>query len=331
MADLDGESPFRPAKKGPILTRAIPVSRRLRRYRLTEGRRDLVAGLTVAALALPSGMAYAEVAGLSPVQGLYALLLPSLAYALLGSSRTVIVGPEGALAALVAAAILPLAVAGSPSAASMAATLGLMVAGLFLLARLARLSWIADYLSRPVLIGYIHGVVGILIIGQLGKMLGLDIDETEPIPQVVEVLRELGEASLTTVAVAACALAVLLVLRARSPRFPGALAVVVGAIAISALFDLQADGVAVVGDVPAGLPEISLPSTSLDDVAELLPAAIGLFLVTLADGILTARAFAGRRGEDVDAGQELLALGAANAASGISQGMPVGRAGHAPR
>ena len=327
MADLDGESPFRPAKKGPILARAIPVSRRLRRYRLTAGRRDLVAGLTVAALALPSGMAYAEVAGLSPVQGLYALLLPSVAYALLGSSRTVIVGPEGALAALVAAAILPLAAAGSPSAASMAATLGLMVAGLFLLARLARVSWIADYLSRPVLIGYIHGVVGVLIIGQLGKMLGLDIDETEPIEQLVEVVRELGETSLTTVAVAACALAVLLVLRARSPRFPAALVVVVGAIAISALLDLQAEGVAVVGDVPAGLPEISLPSTSLDDVAELLPAAIGLFLVTLADGILTARAFAGRRGEDVDAGQELLALGAANAASGISQGMPVGASG----
>ena len=135
-----------------------------------------------------------------------------------------IVGPEGALAALVAAAILPLAAAGSPSAASMAATLGLMVAGLFLLARLARLSWIADYLSRPVLIGYIHGVVGVLIIGQLGKMLGLDIDATEPIAQLVEVVRELGETSLTTLAVAACALAVLLVLRARSPRFPGALA-----------------------------------------------------------------------------------------------------------
>ena len=324
MPDLDGESPFRRADKGGLLTRTIPVSRGLRRYRLDSGRRDLIAGLTVAALALPSGMAYAEVAGLSPVQGLYALLLPSVAYMLLGSSRTVIVGPEGALAALVAAAILPLAAAGSPPAASMAAMLGLMVGGLFLLARLARLSWIADYLSRPVLIGYIHGVVGVLIIGQVGKMLGLDIDATEPVDQLVEVVRELGETNAATVAVGACALATLLGLRARSPRFPGALVVVVAAIALSALFDFSAKGIAVVGDVPAGLPEISLPSGSFSDFAQLLPGAVGLFFVALADGILTARAFAGRRGEAVDAGQELLALGAANAAAGLSQGMPVG-------
>ena len=324
MADLDGESPFRRADKERLLTRAIPVSRRLKQYRLDSGRRDLIAGLTVAALALPSGMAYAEVAGLSPVQGLYALLLPSVAYMLLGSSRTVIVGPEGALAALVAAAILPLVAAGSPSPATMAATLGLMVGGLFLLAHLARLSWIADYLSRPVLVGYIHGVVGVLIIGQVGKMLGLNIDATEPIEQLVEVVRELNEASLATVAVGASALAALLGFRARSPRFPGALVVVVAAIALSALFNFEASGIAVVGDVPAGLPEISLPSVSLGDFSELLPGAIGLFLVALADGILTARAFAGRRGEDVDARQELLALGAANAAAGVSQGMPVG-------
>jgi len=151
------ESPFNPAAEEPLLARAVPVSKRLARYRANSGRRDLVAGLTVAAVALPSGMAYAEVAGISPVNGLYALLLPSVAYALLGSSRQVIVGPEGALAALIAAAVLPLAAGGSPNAAALAATLGLMVGALFILARLARLSWIADYLSRPVLVGYIHG------------------------------------------------------------------------------------------------------------------------------------------------------------------------------
>jgi high affinity sulfate transporter 1 len=305
----------------------MPVSKRLARYRANSGRRDLVAGLTVAAVALPSGMAYAEVAGLSPVHGLYALLLPSVAYALFGSSRQVIVGPEGSLAALVAAAVLPLAAVGSPDASALAATLGLMVGALFILARLARLSWIADYLSRPVLVGYIHGVAGVLIIGQLGKLLGLDIDALDPIPQLVEVFSELGETSITTLAVGATSLGVLLTLRVTSPRFPGALVVVVAGIAISSVLGLAAHGVAAVGEVPAGLPAISPPSSSFDDAAQLLPAAIGLFLVAMADGILTARAYAGKRGEPVDASQELVALGTANAVAGFSQGMPVGVSG----
>jgi sulfate permease, SulP family len=320
-------SPFRPSPRKRLLERALPLSARLPGYRAPEAGRDLLAGLTVAALALPSGMAFAEVAGLSPVQGLYALLLPSVAYALLGSSRQVIVGPEGSLAALLAAAVLPLAAAGSPEAASMAATLALMVGALFLLARVARLSWIADYLSRPVLVGYIHGVAGVLIVGQLGKLLGLDIEALDPVPQLIEVGREIGEASLTTIAVSVAAMAVLFSLRAWAPRFPAALVVVVAGIAVSASLDLQSHGLATVGEVPAGLPAISAPTTSFSDAAQLLPAAIGLFLVALADGILTARAFAGRRGEEVDASQEMAALGIANAAGGISQGMPIGVSG----
>lgn len=324
MAAQDRESPFAPAAEDSWLARIVPVSKRLKVYRPRAAGGDLLAGLTVAALALPAGMAYAEVAGLSPVNGLYALLLPSVAYAFLGSSRQVIVGPEGSIAALAAVAILPLAAAGSAAAANIAALLGLMVGGLFLVAWLARLAWIADYLSRPVLIGYIHGVVGVLIIGQLGKMLGLDVTASEPIPQLLEVAKELGDTNLATLAVSVCALVVLAILRRLSPRFPAALVVVVAGIALSSLLDLAADGVAVVGAVPSGLPELSLPSTSLDQVADLAPAAFGLFLVTLADGILTARMFAGRRGERVDASQELIALGASNAAAGVSYGMPVG-------
>ena len=134
-------SPFRPAKPERLLTRAIPLSGQLARYRVPSARRDLVAGVTVAALALPSAMAYAEVAGLSPVNGLYALLLPAVAYVLLGSSRQLIVGPEGSISTLVAVAILPLAVAGSPGAAELAAILGLLVAGCFALAWVFRLGW----------------------------------------------------------------------------------------------------------------------------------------------------------------------------------------------
>jgi len=320
-------SPFAPAAEDPLVERAVPVSKRLGDYKPKSGRADLIAGLTVAAVALPSGMAYAEVAGLEPVRGLYALLIPSVAYALLGSSRQVIVGPEGSLAALIAAAVLPLAAAASPGTAGLAATLCLMVGALFILARVVRLAWIADYLSRPVLVGYIHGVAAVLIIGQLGKLLGVDVEELDPIPQLAEVFRELPDASTATMVVSGVALTALLALRAVSPRFPAALVVVVAAIVASAALDLADDGVAVVGAVPAGLPDISLPGTSFGDITTLIPAAIGLFLVTLADGILTARAYAGKRNESIDASQELVALGVANATAGISQGMPVGVSG----
>ena len=174
-------SPFRPAEPEPLLTRAIPVSGQLPRYRVPNARRDLLAGVTVAALALPSAMAYAEVAGLSPVNGLYALLLPTVAYVLLGSSRQLIVGPEGSISTLVGVAVLPLAAAGSSDAAELAAMLALLVAACFALAWVLRLGWIADYFSRPVLVGYIHGVAVVLIIGQLGKLLGLSIDAREPL------------------------------------------------------------------------------------------------------------------------------------------------------
>jgi SulP family sulfate permease len=180
--DADHTSPFRPAARKPVLHRVVPVSQELPGYRGGTLRRDLLAGITVAALALPSAMAYAELAGLSPVAGLYALLLPTVAYTLLGSCRQLIVGPEGSVAALVATALVPLA-AGDPARyASLAAMLALLVGGAFLLARVVRLGWIADYLSRAVLIGYIHGVAVVLVCGQLGKLLGLDIDAQDPCP-----------------------------------------------------------------------------------------------------------------------------------------------------
>lgn len=272
-------------------------------------------------------MAYAELAGLPPVAGLYALLLPTAAYALLGSSRQLIVGPEGALSAMVAASVLSLAASGSPEAAHLGAVLGLLVGALFVLARIVRLGWVADYFSRAVLVGYIHGIAVLLIVAQLGKLLGVEVSALDPVPQLVEVVRELGDVSLTTVAVSVCALAVLLPLRFLAPRVPGALIVVVAGIAASSWLDLSAEGVATVGDVPAGLPDLGLPSVSLSEVGNLLPAALGIFLVALADGLLTARSFAGKNDQQVDAPQELLALGAANVAAGFSQGMPVGASG----
>ena len=320
-------APFQAAQPDPLLTRMIPVSGQLPGYRAPSARRDLIAGVTVAALALPSAMAYSEVAGLSPVNGLYALLLPTVAYVLLGSSRQLIVGPEGSISTLVAVAVLPLAVAGSPAAAELAAALALLVALCFGLAWVLRLGWVADYFSRPVLIGYIHGVAVILVIGQLGKLFGLSIDATDPLEQLEEVVRELDGVSGLTVALAAVALVTLFSLRAVIPKLPAALLVVVAAIAVSWALDLQAHGVAVVGVIPAGLPSVEVPTPAWQDVIHLLPAAVGIFLVSFADEILTARSFAGKHNQHVRARQELLAMGTANAAAGLTQGFSVGASG----
>ncbi len=325
--EYDERSPFRPAKKDPLLTRMIPVSGQVRRYRMPSARRDLVAGVTVAALAMPSAMAFAEVAGLPPVTGLYALLLPTVAYALLGSSRQLVIGPEGSIATLIAAAVLPLAAAGSAEAAELAAMLALLVAVCFAIAWLLRLGWIADYFSRPVLLGYIHGVAVVLVIGQLGKIFGLSIEATDPLPQLGEVLRELDSASGLSVAIAAASLAVLFVLRRFMPGLPAALVVVLASILLSWALDLQAHGVAVLGPVPAGLPSLTMPTVAWQDVVSLAPAAVGIFLVCFADAILLARSFAGKHNQQVRASQELLALGAANAAAGFSQGFSVGASG----
>jgi len=321
------DAPPPPKARVPLLQRAFPVLRGLKEYSKRAFRVDAVAGITVAALALPSGMAYAQLAGLSPVAGLYALLLPALAYALLGSSRQLIVGPEGAIAVLVATAVAPLAGSDPAKFAALAAMLAILVGVIACVARIVRLGWISDYFSRSVLVGYIHGVAIVLIIGQLGKLLGLSISAEDPLPQLVEIMRELGDAHGLTVLVSVVSLGALLVLRWKFPRVPGALIVVIGGIVVSAAVGLADQGVKVVGEIQGGLPHFAWPDVSRDDVVALLPAALGIFAVGYADAILTARSFAGRHNESVDANQELLALGAANAAAGVTQAFPVGASG----
>jgi hypothetical protein len=322
-----GASPFQPAARRPVLHRLVPVSEQLPDYHGGTLRRDLLAGVTVAALALPAAMAYAELAGLSPVAGLYALLLPTVAYTLFGSSRQLVVGPEGSIAALVAAALVPLAADDPERYASLAALLAVLVGAVFLVARLIRLGWVADYFSRAVLIGYIHGVAVVLIIGQLGKLLGLDIDAQDPLAQLAEVVGELGQLSGITLAVGVACLASLVLLRWRAPKLPGPLLVVIAAIAASAAIGLAEEGVAVVGEIPAGLPGIQLPGLDRTDVLALLPAALGIFFVSFSDEILTARSFAGKRGQHVRADQELTAMAGASLAAGLTQAFPVGASG----
>ena len=323
-----GEQPaFRPAREDPLLVRALPVAGDLPRYRAPSAGRDLLAGVTVAALGIPSAMAYGELAGLSPINGFYALLLPAIAYVLLGSSRALVVGPEGSVSTIVAASVLPLAAAGSDKAVELAAMLALLVGACFFLARLLRLGWLADYFSRPVLIGYIHGVAIVLVITQLGKLLGLSIDARDPLDRLAENARELDAASGATIALSAVTLTLLLLVRFFVPRVPGSLFVVIGAMGVSWALDFQSHGIAVVGSIPSGLPHPTIPTPALSDVAQLAPAALGVFLVSFADEILTARSFAGRRKETVRASQELVAMGAANAAAAFTQAFSVGAAG----
>ena len=319
-------SPFGRPPRTPILARTFPVSQQVdaKDYPRRKLRPDVIAGITVAAMSIPAGMAYASLAGVSPVAGLYALLLPALAYAFLGSSRQLIVGPEGAIAALVATTVAPFAVKQTPDYVNLVALLALIVGVIYFAAYLLRLGWIADYFSRAVLVGYIHGVVVVLIVGQLGKIFGVPIEQQHPPAQVREFLSELDQISWATFAVAAVSIAVLLAIKYGVPKVPGALVVLVGGIVASAAFHLASHGVRVVGDIPAGLPHLRLPDVGWGDVKSLLPGALGIFVVGFADGVLNGRAFAGRHNQRIDANQELLALGAANAGAGVTQAFPIG-------
>jgi sulfate permease, SulP family len=322
-----GRSAFASESRPPITTRYIPFARSLSTYSSTRLRTDVIAGVTVAALALPSAMAFAELAGAPVSAGLYALLLPVLAYAIFGSAPRVVVGPEGTIALLVATAIAPLAASGSAEYAALAAMLALLVGAVFFAARLVRLGWIADYFSQAVLVGYIGGVAVVLILGQIGKLVGLSSDEDGAIRETLDIARRLGDANGATVLVAAVSILLLVVAARINKRIPGALVLVMLGIAASWAMDLASEGVAVTGPVPSGLPSLSVPDVSRSDMGTLVAAAFAIFLVAFSDSILTARSFAARHHEVVDANQELLAFGVAQMASGVTQGIPVGTSG----
>jgi high affinity sulfate transporter 1 len=322
-----GRPPFASATKPPWTSRYLPLVDSMKEYSRDKLRRDDLAGVTVAALALPSSMAFAELAGLPVTAGLYALLLPVLAYALLGTGLRVVVGPEGAVALLVASALAPLAATGSAEYATLAAALAIAVGAVFLVARLVRLGWIADYFSQSVLVGYLTGVAILMMLGQVEKLTGLSSSYDGAVRATIDNAGHLGEASLTTVAVAACAFAVLFLFGHFLPRWPGALVVVVVGILASWLLDLEAHGVSVTGSIPAGLPSFARPEVSGSDWLSLALPAVAIFLVSFSDSILTSRSFAARHGETIDADQELLSFSAASVASGFTHGMPIGTSG----
>ncbi|MFZ0325172.1 MAG: SulP family inorganic anion transporter [Actinomycetes bacterium] len=322
-----GHNAFSSTSKPPPVQHYLPFTATLEGYGRSRLQTDVVAGLTVAALALPASMAYAQLAGLPITAGLYSLLLPVVAYALLGSTRWLVVGPEGTIALLIASGLAPLAVAGSSEYTTLAATLAVLVGVVFVAARWLHLGWIADYFSQAVLVGYISGVAIVIILSQFGKLFGLSSDQSNAVLALVDMVSQLGHANPATVAVALVSLVLLFVLGRWLPRFPAALVVVVLGIVASWALDLAAHGVAITGTVPSGLPSFALPRVDGGQVAQLIGLALSIFLVSYSNSILTARSFAAQRHESVDADQELLALGVGNLAAGLTQGMPINASG----
>ncbi|MFG3054677.1 SulP family inorganic anion transporter [Kitasatospora sp. NPDC048239] len=301
---------------------SLPGLAVLRRYRRAWLRGDLLAGGTVAAYLVPQVMAYASVAGLPPVAGLWAILPALGVYAFLGSSRLLSVGPESTTALMTATVVGPLAGGDPERYAVLAATLAVVVGVLFALAWLARLGFVADLLSQPVLIGYLAGVALIMMVDQLSKLTGVEVEGEGFGPQLRYFVRHLSDADSATVVFSAAALLFLFALDRFLPRLPGPLLAVVVGTAVVAVFGLQDHGIAVIGEIPAGLPSPSLPD--LSEVHRLLLPALGVLLVGYTDVILTARAFESRdEGEQLDANQELLALGGANLGAGLLHGFPV--------
>ena len=309
------------------VSRQLPNLGQLRHYRRSWLRYDVLAGVTVAAYLIPQVMAYAETAGLPPVVGLWATVGPLLVYAVLGSSRQLSIGPESTTALMTAAAVGPIALGDPARYAALAATLSMVVGALCMLGWAGRLGFLADLLSRPVLVGYMAGIAAIMVASQLGNLTGIEVDGDSFATDLAYVAGHLDEVHGPTLVLAASVLAFLLVGNHLLPRAPIPLVGTLLAATAVAVLDLESRGIAVVGEIPAGLPTPTLPSISAGDLGSLLLPAVGVAIVAYSDNVLTGRTFAARNGYPIDGNQEFLALGASNVASGVIQGFPVSSSG----
>jgi high affinity sulfate transporter 1 len=305
--------------------RHVPGLSLLRHYNRSWIRPDIVAGLILAAILVPQGMAYAELAGLPAVTGLYTTVACLVGYAIMGPSRILVLGPDSAVSPLILAAILPL-LAGSndpATAIALAGILALMVGAIEIGLGLAKLGFVADLLSKEVQVGYMNGLGITIIVGQLPKLCGFSTDAEGFVNQVKAFASNIDETNRTTLLVGVAALVLLLVLPRVSKKLPAILVVIVGSTLVSAVFDLSADGVKTVGALPQGFPSPALPWTKLSDVGPLLIAAVGITIVSLTDTIATSTSFAARRGDEVSPDQEMIGVGTSNLAAGLFQGFAV--------
>jgi high affinity sulfate transporter 1 len=319
-----GAPPSGPPPRG--VARWLPGVTTLRAYDRAWLPNDLVAGLVLTAVLIPVGMGYAEAAGLPPVNGLYATIVPLTAYALFGPSRILVLGPDSSLAAIIAAAVLPLA-GGDPAAVPPLAALLAVLTGLFcLLGGLGGLGFVTDLLSKPVRYGYLNGIALTVLVGQLPKLTGFSVDANGLLGEVRGLVQGImaGQTNGVALTIGVACLVVILGCKRWAPQLPGVLLAVVGATVVSAWFDLAARaGLAVVGPLPAGLPSFQLPPLSPGTVGALVPGALAITLVSFADTSVLSRSFALRGGYKVDQNQEMVALGAANVAAGLFQGFSI--------
>ncbi|MFL5965458.1 MAG: SulP family inorganic anion transporter [Gaiellaceae bacterium] len=310
---------------------AVPGIRMVTKYRVSWLPNDVVAGLVLATLLVPQGMAYAEIAGLPPITGLYTSILCLTGYAVLGPSRILVLGPDSSLGPMIATTIIPLVGAnGDPKRAiALASMLALLVGGITVLGGVLKLGFVADLLSKPTMLGYMNGLALTILIGQLPKLFGFSTDATGFLKETRAFVRGVvdGKTVGAALATGVFALLAIVVLQRFVPKVPAVLAAVVLSIVGTSVFDLAHHGVQLVGTLPQGFPPLTVPRIGLSDLALLVGGALAIAVVTLADTIATASAFAARTGQDFDGNQEMIGIGAANIGAGFFQGFPVSTSG----
>ena len=316
---------------GVFVFQWVPGLQVLSSYRRKWLLKDVIAGVVLTTLLVPQGMAYAELAGLPPITGLYTSILCLLGYAVFGPSRILVLGPDSSLGPMIAATILPLMAAKGDAerAVALASVLAIMVAVIMILAAVAKLGFIADLISKPTMIGYMNGLALTILIGQLPKLLGFKVEADGLIQEITGFVKGLanGDAVAASAAVGIAGVVLILVLQRWLPKVPAVLIAVVLAIAAARVFHLADHGVSLVGVLPKGFPPLTIPSVRLSDLGPLFAGALGIALVSLADTISTASAFAARSGQEVRGNGEMIGIGAANLAAGLFQGFPVSTSG----
>ena len=304
-------------------SRLAPGLAMLRGYQIGWLKYDLAAGVSVAAVALPVAIAYAQLAGFPPVVGLYASILPLVVYAVLGTSRQLIVNPDAATCAMVAAIVAPLAGGNEGLYSMLAVSLAVLSGAACVIAGFFRLGFLADFLGKPVLVGFMNGIAISIAIGQIGKVFGFPLESARILPRLIEFISKLGVTHLPTLAVGVVTYAMMKGTRRLSPRLPAPLIALVVAVVLVKAFGLDQAGVAVVGAVPAGLPDFRWTPVPAEHLGPLLSGAAGLALVSITSGMVTARSFAARNGYEIDVDREFIAIGGCNIAAGLSQGFAV--------
>src|SRR5215204_6440742 len=298
-----------------VLSR-VPGLRALSSYRREWLAKDAVAGVVLTTLLVPQGMAYAELAGLPAITGLYTSIMCLLSYAVFGPSRILVLGPDSSLGPMIAATIVPLlASGGDPErAVALASMLAIITAGIMILAATAGLGFIADLLSKPTMIGYMNGLALTILVGQLPKLLGFGVDADGLFAETAGFVDGVvnGEVVPAAAAVGLGGVAVVLILQRWLPKVPAVLVMVVLAIGVSSIFRLDEHGVSLVGELPQGFPPLTIPTVQWSDLAPLAAGALAIAVVSLADTISTASSFAARSGQQINGNQEMVGIGAAN-------------------